>query len=218
MSSSPSSGRPRSASWSPSSHSSASSTTPSASSREVQPARLHLLSWRPRAPTDSVSEIYAQTSPGVALISAEGSSGSGGTGSGFLIDGKGHVVTNDHVVEAGRTYTVRFGEDGKALPAKLIGKDASTDLAVLEVDPTKIPAETKPLQLADSSALRPGDEAIAIGSPFGLVRHRDHRHHLRARPRDPVAQRLPDLRRAADRRRDQPRQLRRPAARRRAAA
>ena len=135
--------------------------------REVQPADSTPV-VAPKSAKDSVSQIYAQTSPSVALISAEGSGGSGGTGSGFLLDAKGHVVTNDHVVEAGRTYTVRFGEDGKALPAKLIGSDASTDLAVLEVDPTKISGETKPLQLADSSALRPGDEAIAIGSPFGL--------------------------------------------------
>ena len=117
---------------------------------------------------DSVSAIYAEASPSVAFISAAGSSGSGGTGSGFLMDAQGHVVTNDHVVEAGRTFTVRFGEEGDALPAKLIGKDASTDLAVLEVDPKKISGETKPLELADSSALRPGDAAIAIGSPFGL--------------------------------------------------
>jgi len=137
--------------------------------REVQPADSSSTPVvAPKSAKDSVSQIYAQTSPSVALISAEGSSGSGGTGSGFLLDAKGHVVTNDHVVEAGRTYTVRFGEDGKALPAKLIGSDASTDLAVLEVDPTKVSGETKPLQLADSSALRPGDEAIAIGSPFGL--------------------------------------------------
>jgi putative serine protease PepD len=137
--------------------------------REVQPADSSSTPVvAPKSAKDSVSQIYAQTSPSVALISAQGSSGSGGTGSGFLLDAKGHVVTNDHVVEAGRTYTVRFGEDGKALPAKLIGSDASTDLAVLEVDPTKVSGETKPLQLADSSALRPGDEAIAIGSPFGL--------------------------------------------------
>ena len=137
--------------------------------REVQPADSSSTPVvAPKSAKDSVSQIYAQTSPSVALISAQGSSGSGGTGSGFLLDAKGHVVTNDHVVEAGRTYTVRFGEDGKALPAKLIGSDASTDLAVLEVDPTKISGETKPLQLANSSALRPGDEAIAIGSPFGL--------------------------------------------------
>ena len=84
------------------------------------------------------------------------------------MDGKGHVVTNEHVVEGGNEFSVRFGEDGDLLPAKLVGKDASSDLAVLEVDPDKVPAETDPLQLASSSQLRPGDVAIAIGSPFGL--------------------------------------------------
>ena len=111
-----------------------------------------------------MSEIYAQTAQGVAYVQ----NGNSGSGSGFLIDGQGHVVTNDHVVEGGSEFTVRFGEDGDALPAKLVGKDASTDIAVLEVDPDKVPAETKPLELASSSQLRPGDVAIAIGSPFGL--------------------------------------------------
>jgi putative serine protease PepD len=116
-------------------------------------------------PNDSVSQIYAKTSPGVAFIE---NGGNGASGSGWLLDGQGHVVTNEHVVEGSNTFTVRFGEEGAALQGKLLGKDASTDLAVISVDPSKVPAETKPLQLASSSALRPGDEAIAIGSPFGL--------------------------------------------------
>ncbi|HWT21945.1 MAG TPA: trypsin-like peptidase domain-containing protein [Solirubrobacteraceae bacterium] len=129
------------------------------------------------SPTD-VSDIYARVAPGVAFISATGSaadlpldpSGGGGqaTGSGFLIDGKGHVVTNQHVVDGRRRFTVRFGEDGDALDAELAGQDPSTDLAVLEVDPEDIPAETRPLEFASSAELRPGDAAIAIGSPFGL--------------------------------------------------
>jgi len=117
-----------------------------------------------RAADGSVSDIYAQTAPGVAFIQNRG----GGSGSGFLIDAQGHVVTNAHVVEGGDSFTVRFGEDGDPLPAKLVGADPSTDLAVLEVDPKKVPAETKPLELASSADLRPGDVAIAIGSPFGL--------------------------------------------------
>jgi len=128
------------------------------------------------APTD-VSGIYARVAPGVAFISASGTAAatpSGGgdqssaSGSGFLIDGKGQVVTNDHVVEGAGRFTVRFGEDGAALDATLVGRDPSTDLAVLEVDAAKVPAETRPLQLASSGGLRPGDAAIAIGSPFGL--------------------------------------------------
>jgi putative serine protease PepD len=116
-----------------------------------------------RASAGSVSDIYAQTAPGVAFVQ----NGNSGTGSGFLLDAQGHVVTNDHVVEGGTQFSVRFGEEGEVLPAKLVGKDASSDLAVLEVDPKKVPAETKPLELA-SGELRPGDVAIAIGSPFGL--------------------------------------------------
>ncbi len=128
------------------------------------------------APTD-VSGIYARVAPGVAFISASGTPAgtqlgggdqSSASGSGFLIDGKGHVVTNDHVVEGAARFTVRFGEDGAALDATLVGRDPSTDLAVLEVDAAKVPAETRPLQLASSGGLRPGDAAIAIGSPFGL--------------------------------------------------
>jgi putative serine protease PepD len=134
--------------------------------REVPPESSTPVS-QPSQVSDSVSEIYADTAPAVAYIEAQGAVGAG-SGSGFLMDGQGHVVTNEHVVGAGSRYTVRFGEDGDPLPAKLVGKDASTDLAVLEVDPQKISGETKPLELASSGDLRPGDAAIAIGSPFGL--------------------------------------------------
>jgi S1-C subfamily serine protease len=136
--------------------------------REVPSPTTTAVADTPPRPAGAVSEIYAKAAPGVAFIAAEDGTGGGGTGSGFLMDGKGHVVTNDHVVEAADKYTVRFGEDGDPLEAKLIGTDTSTDLAVLEVDPKQIPAETKPLELASSGDLRPGDTAIAIGSPFGL--------------------------------------------------
>ena len=106
------------------------------------------------------------------------------------------------------------------IPAKLVGKDPSTrPRRARRSTRRKVPGETQAARARRARARsRPGDAAIAIGSPFGLVGHRDHRHRLRARPRDRGAQRLPDLRRGADRRRDQPRQLGRPAARRAAAA
>jgi putative serine protease PepD len=135
--------------------------------REVPSTSSNTPVSQPRAAAGSVSEIYARTAPGVAYVEAQ-SGGGGGAGSGFLFDGQGHVVTNEHVVDAGDRFTVRFGEDGDPLPAKLVGKDPSTDLAVLEVDPDKISGETKPLALGASSDLRPGDATIAIGSPFGL--------------------------------------------------
>jgi putative serine protease PepD len=135
--------------------------------REVPRPATTAVADTPR-PAGSVSEIYARVAPGVAFIQAGDATTGGGTGSGFLLDGKGHVVTNDHVVEGSNKFVVRLGEDGEALDAKLVGVDASSDLAVLEVDPKKISAETKPLELASSGDLRPGDTAIAIGSPFGL--------------------------------------------------
>src|SRR5918992_1650075 len=104
---------------------------------------------QPRAGEGSVADIYADTAPGVASID----NGSGGSGSGFLMDGQGHVVTNAHVVEGGSEYTVRFGEEGEPLPARLLGSDPSTDLAVLEVDPEDVPPETAPLELAGSGDL-----------------------------------------------------------------
>jgi putative serine protease PepD len=136
--------------------------------REVPRPATTAVADSPPRPAGSVSEIYAEASPGVAYVQAGDQLSGGGTGSGFLMDGQGHVVTNEHVVSGADKFTVRFGEDGEALDAKLIGKDASTDLAVLQVDPKKISAETKPLELASSADLRPGDTAIAIGSPFGL--------------------------------------------------
>ena len=142
----------------------------------------------PRTAPTSVADIYARVSSGVVFISARGGGpgpeaqappgggppappGGGpaaATGSGFLIDDEGSIVTNDHVVAGARNVTVRFG-DGDAVPARLRGRDPSSDLALLQVDPADIPGEVRPVPLATSKGLRPGDAAIAIGSPFGLA-------------------------------------------------
>jgi serine protease Do len=85
-------------------------------------------------------------------------------GSGFIIDPSGYVVTNNHVIEDADQVTVTLN-DGEILPAKILGRDAKTDLALL-----KIPAK-KPLPAAhfgDSETARIGDWVIAIGNPFGL--------------------------------------------------
>ena len=131
----------------------------------------------PRTAPVSVADIYARVSPGVVFIAARGGGvqtaedpggGAAATGSGFLIDAEGSIVTNDHVVAGSRSVTVRFG-DGDAVPARLRGRDPSSDLALLQVDAADIPAGVKPVELATSKGLRPGDAAIAIGSPFGLA-------------------------------------------------
>lgn len=85
-----------------------------------------------------------------------------GTGSGIIIDGEGHIATNNHVVENSNDIIVVFN-DGKEAPAKVIGKDATTDLAVIKVDEKNLPYA----ELGDSSALEVGELAVAIGSPMG---------------------------------------------------
>jgi putative serine protease PepD len=127
----------------------------------------------------SVSDIYRRVSPGVVFVQSSSSGGGGGvlgggqggnaaTGSGFVYDQQGHIVTNDHVVEDFNSFSVRVGQNEKIIPAKLVGKDPSSDLAVLQVDPKAVQGGLQPLELGDSNALQPGDQAIAIGSPFGL--------------------------------------------------
>jgi S1-C subfamily serine protease len=90
------------------------------------------------------------------------------TGSGFVIDDRGYVVTNDHIVAGGSEVSVGFSRDDEQ-DAKVVGRDPSTDLALLRVDDDKA-AELTPLPLGDSDEVRIGDPAIAIGSPFGLER------------------------------------------------
>jgi 2-alkenal reductase len=85
-----------------------------------------------------------------------------GSGSGFILDQEGHVVTNQHVVEGGVEFLVVL-EDGRELPATLVGADANSDVAVLKVDPP-VPAVAR---IGDSDSLMPGQEVLAIGSPLG---------------------------------------------------
>jgi len=85
-------------------------------------------------------------------------------GSGFFVDGQGHIVTNNHVVEEADEIKVRLS-DGKEIPAKLVGADPLTDLAVLKVEPPKGQAF---VQFADGVNLRVGDWVVAVGNPFGL--------------------------------------------------
>ena len=127
----------------------------------------------------TVNEIYRRTDAGVAFVQASGGSagaspipglptpeGEGrSTGSGFAVDDQGFIITNAHVVEGAKEVKVRFG-DGDLVKVKVRGSDPSTDLAVLKVDPSKV--KLRPIPLGDSKKVKVGDQAIAIGNPFGL--------------------------------------------------
>ena len=86
------------------------------------------------------------------------------TGSGFLVDDAGHIVTNHHVVDGAGDISVKLF-DKRTLTATLLGTSPADDLALLRVDPREV-SDIDPLPLGDSSKLRPGQMAIAIGSPF----------------------------------------------------
>ncbi len=87
-------------------------------------------------------------------------------GSGFVWDTAGHIVTNNHVIADAAKITVTFS-DGTVVDAKLVGTDPFSDLAVIKIDPSQAPQLT-PIALADSTAVKVGETAIAIGNPFGL--------------------------------------------------
>lgn len=126
----------------------------------------------------TVNEIYREEGRGVVAIEAEGVTSEspfglpdqGGTasGSGFVVDENGTIVTNAHVVEGADAVRVRFGEAGDAVDARVLGEDADSDLAVLKVNPEGLNLIALPL--GDSSQARVGDPAIAIGNPFGVGR------------------------------------------------
>src|SRR5829696_6217246 len=107
--------------------------------------------------------VYAAVSTGVVEIAA-GGSGSSATGSGFVVDAEGHIVTAAHVVDDARSIKVTFA-DGTTRTATLTGKDDATDVAVLKIDPSGLTLH--PLALGSSASLEVGDALAAIGSPFG---------------------------------------------------
>ena len=116
-------------------------------------------------PEGSIANIAATAMPSVVTIKVS-VGGNGGTGSGWVLDTKGHIVTNNHVVANaanGGEITVVLS-DGKQTKATIVGRDAPYDLAVLKVDRTDL----KPLPVGESSKVVVGDQVIAVGAPLGL--------------------------------------------------
>jgi putative serine protease PepD len=118
-----------------------------------------------KRPSGSVAGVAQRVLPSVVSIKVQGADGAG-TGSGFIIRGDGYVVTNNHVVEGanGSGSIVVVFPDGSQAPAKVVGADASYDLAAIKVDRKGLPA----LSFGDSGSVLVGDEVIAIGAPLGL--------------------------------------------------
>jgi S1-C subfamily serine protease len=131
-----------------------------------------------------VNQIYKADGEGVVFVESqlepqeseffnpfgepEAQPGGTATGSGFVIDGEGHILTNNHVIEGAEKVTVKLGQSEKAHEAEVVGTDPGTDIALLQVD---APArELHPLTLGHSSQMEVGDPVVAIGNPFGLDR------------------------------------------------
>ncbi|MEU4997271.1 trypsin-like peptidase domain-containing protein [Streptomyces sp. NPDC021622] len=116
---------------------------------------------------DSVAGIAASSLPGVVTLHVSGDEAQG-TGTGFVLDGKGHILTNNHVVEpagTGGEITVTFS-GGETAEAEVIGRDSGYDLAVVKVSGVR---GLKPLPLGNSESVQVGDPVVAIGAPFDLA-------------------------------------------------
>ena len=133
-------------------------------------------SQRDAALTDDESinvRVYRQASPAVANILTKATEYDffmdpvpvEGAGSGFVIDPKGYILTNNHVVEGAQTIEVVLGDQSR-YPAKFIGADPRNDVALIKIEPKSKPLVALPL--GDSSAIQVGQKVLAIGNPFGF--------------------------------------------------
>ena len=121
---------------------------------------------RPAGAAPDVQAVVADSSPAVVKVTAGAGAGER-LGSGFLVDARGRILTNAHVLTSSESATVTF-DDGTEERAEVLGRDESTDLAVLSV--ASVPRGVRALPLGRSDDLVVGDPVIAIGNPFGLER------------------------------------------------
>jgi S1-C subfamily serine protease len=134
---------------------------------------------------NTVDDIYKADGDGVAFIEStipaepseesfnpfgepESSGGGTATGSGIVIDDKGHILTNNHVIEGADKIEVKLGESDHEYTAQVVGTDPASDLALIKVEAPG--NELDPLTLGDSAKMEVGDPVVAIGNPFGLDR------------------------------------------------
>ena len=128
-----------------------------------------------KAGSIDATAIYQRDAPGVVHVQSSGITTNTplgpqretATGSGFVLDRRGDILTNAHVVEGARKVTARIGKGDSDIPAQVVGTDVSRDLAVLRVDPSSVALH--PLTLSSAPA-QVGDPVAAIGNPFGFDR------------------------------------------------
>ena len=108
------------------------------------------------------SSVYASAAPGVVDIAVDN-----GSGTGFVVDKDGHIVTAAHVVNGANSISVKF-QDGTTRKATVLGQDDATDVAVIKIDPSGLTLH--PLTLGSSASVGVGDDVAAIGDPFGYAR------------------------------------------------
>jgi S1-C subfamily serine protease len=140
--------------------------------RQTQTAPAQIVPPAGNGKAFDARSIYKAEAPGVVTLFALGRGEA--VGSGFLVDGQGHIATNAHVItsDSGTKAKEVFAQfaDGNRLPAKIVGADPDSDVGLVKVDPSELqPPGTKiaPLPLGSTSRLRVGDPVAAIGSPFG---------------------------------------------------
>ncbi len=111
-------------------------------------------------------QVIAQVRPSVVQINVSKENGGGSLGSGVVIDPKGYIITNNHVIEGAQNITVAFA-NGTTLQGQLTGTAPTDDLAVVKVDPSQIKLTVIPL--GDSSKVQVGQDVLAIGNPLGIT-------------------------------------------------
>jgi len=133
---------------------------PAAPVTDPAPAVIEPVPVAPTSQEQQIIDLYNRVNPGVVTIYM-----TNGSGSGFIIDSEGYIITNNHVIAEGGEINVLF-HDGDVKKAELVGTDAQADIALLKVE--SAPGELTALPLGDSNALQVGQSVIAIGAPFGL--------------------------------------------------
>jgi S1-C subfamily serine protease len=132
----------------------------------LQVSNMHIVASSANDPAATREQVIAQVRPSVVQINVSKGDGGSALGSGVVIDPKGYIITNNHVIEAAQNIEVVFA-NGTTLPGQLTGAAPSDDLAVVKVDSGKVKLTVIPL--GDSAKVQVGQDVLAIGNPLGIT-------------------------------------------------